>query len=93
MASPLRRPYMLHDLIQNAQRLSASLPPDDWSPKTSRPLLARHDSGAMILISRMSKCGDWNVRLMNETLKPCKQSKEKAKWSLCECFGRSRSER
>lgn len=44
------RPYMLSDMVMQAQRLSAALPPDDWDAETVRPGLIRQPSGIFDII-------------------------------------------
>jgi hypothetical protein len=55
---------MLSDLIANAQQLSANLPPDDWKPETSRPLLARQPNGIVGLVSRVALWDEESARLI-----------------------------
>lgn len=45
MSFPLQHPLMLDDLKQNFQRISASMPPDNWGLEPPRFTLRREDSG------------------------------------------------
>jgi hypothetical protein len=47
----LERPLMLNDIAANAQRLSVSLPPDNWDVEVPRRLLVRQASGVFDLVS------------------------------------------
>jgi hypothetical protein len=47
----LPRPYMLSDIALHAQRISASLPPDDWGDETPAPRLERQPSGVFDIAS------------------------------------------
>jgi hypothetical protein len=54
----IQRPYMLHDIAMEAQRLSAALPPDGWEPSHYRPPgLKRQPHGVLYLVSS-SEMGD-----------------------------------
>ena len=44
---PLTKPLMLSDLVANFQRLSSSLPPNDWGADPSIRQLQREDSGIL----------------------------------------------
>jgi hypothetical protein len=49
MELTLQRPVLLEDLAQNFQRLSASLPPDDWDEEPQNVYLRRQKSGILSL--------------------------------------------
>lgn len=44
------RPYMLSDMVMQAQRLSAALTPDGWDAETVGPGLIRQPSGIFDII-------------------------------------------
>jgi hypothetical protein len=49
-AGQLQAPYMLDDVVANAQRLSARLPPDEWDPEAWFFGLRRDTTGAFDLV-------------------------------------------
>jgi hypothetical protein len=50
VAAHLQAPYMLDDLVANAQRLSARLPPDEWDPEALFFGLRRDETRAFDLV-------------------------------------------
>jgi hypothetical protein len=54
-AGHLQAPYMLDDVVANAQRLSARLPPDEWDPEALFFGLKRDITGAFDLVRLPSK--------------------------------------
>jgi hypothetical protein len=49
--SALEHPYMLDDLTQNCQRLSARLPPDNWDPDLPAVRIKRQVSGIIRFVA------------------------------------------
>jgi hypothetical protein len=49
-AGHLQAPYMLDDIVANAQRLSTRLPPDEWDPEALFFGLRRDTTGAFDLV-------------------------------------------
>ena len=47
----VQAPYMLDHLTADAQRISASLPPDDWDSEVVVLDLQRNSNGLVVLVS------------------------------------------
>ncbi|KAH4962352.1 hypothetical protein HBI11_152740 [Parastagonospora nodorum] len=81
---PLPRPYMLHDIALEAQRLSTLLPPDNWDPAHYHsPGLERQPSGVFDLVSSVETGSDESEPLI---AKPSPITRREAvSWKTCVC--------
>jgi hypothetical protein len=66
----LAHPLMLNDFAAGMQRLSATLPPDDWDGEAPIPLLKRQASGFFELVSYSTRDDAEDSQLMEEPVKP-----------------------
>jgi hypothetical protein len=71
-AAPRRvqAPYMLDNLTADAQRISASLPPDDWNSNSVLFVLRRDVGGVVVMVSITRGHFSLCVRLNQGFLKP-----------------------
>jgi hypothetical protein len=100
----MERPYMLHDVAANAQRLSAILPPGDWGVEGPRRIV-RQPSGIFDIVARASQDNTESEQLILDTSKPPAKPPKNANSAtkpsclkrvlrgICQCFSMQRRER